>query len=355
MINCPNFDKIAARFDEYWHRENHDRPLMVVRAPAEKCRPMPEFNGTKRERWLDTEYMLKRTRIGLENTLQFGEAFPTAFPNLGPDIFGAFLGCDIEFEETTSYATGFVDDLNELDLSSFNYNSFWWKKIVEMTEAMLDESKGDYLVGVTDIHPGMDALVSLRGPENLCFDLYEEPELVEKLAIQLFGRFKDAYTGLHSIISRKQKGETNWLNIYHPEGWYVTSCDFMGMISEPMMKRFVLPELKMELDLLGHSVFHLDGVGALRHLDCLLELPNLHGIQWVYGAGEPTAAHWIDVIKRIQAAGKMVHIDITAEDLPVLLENVEPEGILYNTHCESADDAKALIRMAENARPKKIF
>lgn len=355
MIHCENFDRVAARFDEYWHRENHDRPLMVVRAPVENPKPLPEFKGSMAERWTDAEYVVRSTRIGFENTLQFGEAYPAACPNLGPDVFGAYFGCGLEFGETTSWATNPVDDLSELDLSGLDENNVWWKKTVELTEALAADARGDYLVGITDIHPGMDGLVSLRGPEALCFDLYEEPELVEKLTLQLFDRFCEVYDRLSDILRRYQKGTTNWMNIYHPERWYVTSCDFMGMISEPMMKQFVLPELKLELDFLKNSMFHLDGPGALRHLDCLLSLPNLHGVQWVYGAGQPTAAHWVDVIRRIQSAGKMVHIDATAQDLPVLLENVAPEGVLYNISCKNADEAKALMRMAETARPRKLF
>jgi hypothetical protein len=33
-----------------------------------------------------------------------------------------------------------------------------------------------------------------------------------------------------------------------------------------------------------YSLFHLDGPGALKHLDSLLELDALDGIQWVSGA-----------------------------------------------------------------------
>lgn len=355
MIGCDNFDRIESRYIEYWNRENHDRPLLSIRCPAVKQIRLPEFHGTLEERWLDTEYVLKKTRADLENTYFAGEAFPAAFPNLGPDVFGAFFGAGLEFGESTSWATGHADSLHDLDLSRLDENNIWWKKMIEMTEAMASDAKGDYLVGITDIHPGMDGLVSLRGPEELCFDLYEEPELVESLTFQLFDRFTEVYSRLGGIIKKYQKGETNWMNVYHPEGWYVTSCDFMGMISEEMMKQFVLPELKLELKFLKNSIFHLDGVGALRHLDCLLSLPELKGVQWVYGAGQPGAAHWIDVIRRIQSAGKIVHIAASPEDIPALLEALPPEGILYDVGCSNPDEADALLKMAERARLKKLF
>ena len=355
MIHCDRFDRIAAKYDEYWHCENHDRPLLYLTAPAEKPQAMPEFHGTIRERWLDAEYMLRSTRRHLENTFFAGEAYPTSFPNLGPDIFGAYFFGDLEFGNDTSWAVHHAQSLDELDLSRLNEENPWWKKTVEMTRAMAEDARGDYLVGITDLHAGMDGLVSMRRPEALCFDLYEADEQVEALTLQLFQRFRDVYTALSSILREYQQGQTNWMGVYHPEGWYVTSCDFMGMISEDMMKRFVLPELKLELDFLKHSIFHLDGAGALRHLDCLLALPNLHGVQWVPGAGRPGAPHWLDVLRRIQAAGKAIHMEVSPDDLPLMLEALAPEGVLYNVRCASAEDAQALLKLADARRTRRIF
>lgn len=355
MIHCDNFEKIATRFEEYWSRQNHDRPLLCIYAPSRKRKPMPAFTGSLRERWLDTEYVLKSTRIRMENTYFAGEGYPHAFPNLGPDIFGAYFGCDLDFGESTSWAVSNITDLRQLDLSRLDENNIWWAKTIEMTEAMAEDARGDYLVGITDLHTGMDALVSLRGPEELCLDLFEQGELIEKQTMQLFDRFREVFEKLSQIIGKSQKGQTNWMGIYHPDRWYVTSCDFQGMISEAMMRRFVLPELCAELAYLGNSVFHLDGIGALRHLDCLLSLPELDGVQWVPGAGQAPATAWIDVLKRIQDAGKTVHIDVRPQDLPVLLEALRPEGMLYNVHCASADEADAVLATAERARPKRVF
>ena len=356
MINCDSFDKIAARHLEYWNLENHDRPLLDLTAPmpGRDARPLTH-PGTLRDRWLDAEYMLKSARAGMERTFYAGEAFPGAFPNLGPDIFGAYFGCDLDFGEDTSWAVHHADDIGELDASQLDADNFWWKKTVELTEIMAADARGDYVVGVTDIHPGLDALVSLRGPEALCFDLYEEGDAVKRLTFDLFDRFREVLDHLNGIIARRQKGSTNWMGVYHPDRWYVTSCDFMGMISGAMMEEFVKPELEMELRYLGPSIFHLDGPGALRHLDRLLALPTLKGVQWVYGAGQPSASHWIYVLRRIQNAGKMIHVDILPEDLPPLLDALKPEGVMYRARCRDRDEALSLVRLADAHRPKRIF
>ena len=90
--------------------------------------------------------------------------------------------------------------------------------------------------------------------------------------------------------------------------WYTISCDFICMISDSMFRRVILPSLEREIAHMRHSLFHLDGPGALRHLDALLELDNLTGIQWVYGSGAGPAGRWIDVYRRIQDAGKCLQV-----------------------------------------------
>lgn len=44
----------------------------------------------------------------------------------------------------------------------------------------------------------------------------------------------------------------------------------------------------------------------MRHVDALLALPKLDGIQWIPGAGAPPVSEWIPLLEHIQAAGKLV-------------------------------------------------
>lgn len=169
--------------------------------------------------------------------------------------------------------------LKEYDLSDVDEQGFWWEKTMEMTKTFIEDSNGDYLVGVTDIHAGLDALVSLRGPEQVCLDIYDEPNEVKRLCMELFGGFKKYFSQICDIIEMGQKGHVNWLGPWSDKRWYVASCDFIYIISQEMFLEFEFPLLKAELEFLGRSVFHLDGIGSLRYLDQLLKLDKLNGIQ----------------------------------------------------------------------------
>lgn len=356
MLYKNDWEQAQQKYLEYWNKENHDRPLVSVTAPREGyTRKHVKAPENLADRWMNIEYVIRKSRENFAATYFGGEAFPNLWPNLGPDIFGAFLGCELEFGEDTSWAVHFLKDWNDVKEFKFNPENKWWKKIKEMSQAIADDAKGDYIVGITDLHPGMDGLVSLRGPEELCMDLYDNPEPVKKANFELLDIYTKVFDELYSITAKGQKGTTNWMGVWHPGKWYVTSTDFICMISKEMFDEFVLPELLEEIKFLDASIFHLDGPGALKHLDALLEIPKLNGIQWVYGAGQPTASHWIPVLKKIQEAGKVIHVNIVPEELDILLENLKPEGVMYVTSCETEQDAKDLLKKAESAYKRKLY
>ena len=61
------------------------------------------------------------------------------------------------------------------------------------------------------------------------------------------------------------------------------------MISPAMFERFVMPDLVACCDHLDHGFYHLDGKGEIPHLDLLLSIPRLRGIQWIPGDGAAPA------------------------------------------------------------------
>lgn len=344
-----DYDYILERYGQFWNRANEDRPLVYLFGPGNKRTiEKAAHHATLKDAWMDTEYQLKITREAIENTFYLGEAYPMMNPNLGPDFIGAVCGCDLEFGNRTSWAEPCITDYEEFPPITFDKNNIWWKKILEITEAALEDSKGDYIVGITDLHPGADGLVSLRGPQDAAMDIYDEPEQFKRIVWELLPVFKEMATTLHGMISAKQKGCSNWMGVVHPtELWYPPSCDFSCMISPETFDEFILPELKAEIDWLPNAIYHLDGPGALRHLDKLLAIENLKGIQWVYGAGQPSGQHWGEVLQKIQAAGKCIEMYCEPEDLVPLCKIVDPRGVQFKCTVPDQRSGEYLLQEME--------
>ncbi len=355
MIN-QDIEKLCEGWRSFWQRENHNRPIMFVTAPKEGAvRREVAAPASIEERWLNMEYVIENARAGFECTYFGGEAFPRLNPNLGPDIMGAVCGgCDIVYGERTSWAVPKVKDFRDFPPIKFDENNPYWKKIRDMTKAAVDDARGDYMVGITDIHPGADGLVSLRGPEEVCLDLMDCPDEIIRRMDEMTAAMKEVYSRLYAILQTKQTGNTCWLGPWNPDGnWYVPSSDFCCLIDNAHFEKFIAPTLEKEFDFFDKTLFHLDGPGALHHLDRLLQFEKMGGIQWVPGDGAAPCVEWMPVYKKIQAAGKNIIANIRPQDVEIFCSELEPEGLMLGFGAHTEQEAKDCVALAEKITASK--
>ena len=151
-----------------------------------------------------------------------------------------------------------------------------------------------------------------------------------------------AFDRLYAQVATAGFGATSWLPIYYKGPAYVPSSDFWCMVSPQVARELIWPAILREMAPLERSIFHLDGPQALRHLDLLLELPQLNAVQWVYGAGRGPAARWIEVYQRIRQAGKSLQlIAQDPQDALAVLEAIGPAGVLVSVEEPFATVAEA--------------
>ena len=346
-----DFFKLGKRYEAFLHLEN-DGALLDITAPKDgwerlRAPKMPEKTA---DRWLDIEYRLEKNKYARECTAYFKDAFKYEWIDFGPDILGAICGCEIEFGQDTSWAVhkkGGLEDLGEI---SFDSGNKWLRRLDEHTKILAAESGGEYVVGITDLHPGMDALVSLRGPENLCIDIIETPETVIKYCRMVNAVFKKVFDMQYRAATARVPFTTSWMGVLVKERHYPLSCDFSCLISGQDFERFVVPELVDEAAFIENAIYHLDGPQALRHLDRLLEIDGIKGVQWVPGAGQKPMREWINVLRTIQKAGKVLDLHVTADDVMPLLNELNPKGLLLHLRARSESEAGDIIREAAKYR-----
>jgi hypothetical protein len=352
----PDFDRAVERLEAWWHCEVLDRACvqMHVARPGEH-RPYPaKKHATLRERWMDVEYHVESCLRSYERTYYVGEAFPTYFANLGPDICATLLGGELEFMPGTSWAEPFVDDWNDVDFTP-QFERVYWDTIRKMTDLALEVGEGKFITGLTDLHMNGDLLSAVRGREQLCLDLHDRPDELREVIRKAGAMYPVVFDDLWNRIKAKGLGCTTWLSVYHHDRYYATSMDFAGLISPEMFQDFFLPIIVDEIEFLERSLFHLDGPTALPHLDTLLSIPKLNGIQWVFGAGNGPCTRWIEVYRRIQNAGKCAQVIVeNVEEIFTILDELPPNGLLFTGGGwgMTPDEAEALLKRIEKAGAK---
>jgi len=195
----------------------------------------------------------------------------------------------------------------------YDPDNVWVRRIKDIYRAGLEKWNGLVVMGMPDLGGVMDVAATFRGSENLLMDLYDEPEEVLRLNREIEEAWHAAYQDFSAVLA-PQGCHSDWSGLLSREPSYILQCDFCYMIGNPMFRQFVLPTLRGDVEKLTNTIYHLDGVGELNHLNDVLALEKLNAVQWVFGDGKPGGLHWLDVYKKIQAAGKRMWIVGSPED-----------------------------------------
>jgi hypothetical protein len=341
----PDAAKAYERIEAWWDCAVLDRPAVQVRSPKPGGKPVPEkTHATIRDRWMDAEYVVECADAWMSGRYYAGDVIPAFIPDVGPEYMATGLGAELRFSEDSSWSVPILHDWGGIPKLEMDPDTEYIRKMIELTRRGLDVGRGKFLVGVTDLHPGADLAASLRDPQQLCLDLIEAPEQVHKLMDQIRPCFYQHFELLYDVLHEAgQKLCTSWMPTPFEGRFYPTCADFACMVSADMFQEFFLPEIVEEIDYLDRSIYHLDGPGALQDLDLLLDIPKLRAVQFVYGAGNEPASRWMDVYKRIQAAGKAMHIDVEPNDIEPFMEALRPEGVMLSTWADTPEEADAIV------------
>lgn len=337
-----DWQALKERHLAWWRGEGY---LFQIVAPKRAPQYPPAKN--LEEYWTDPEFVVGRWEEYFASTYFLGDAFPYIFVNLGPTIASAYLGCPLIFQNDTTWQEPIIDDIEQLLNLNFDPNNKWWRRTLEIISLACQRSQGEYIVSFTDLGGISDILAHLYGTLNLCIGMLEHPDIIKRAIEWVAGFWLKLYEEQYEILRNYQDGTCGWLAIWAPGKSYPLQEDFSCMISPQMFRDFLLPQLKRQTEFLDHSIYHLDGPGAIQHLDALLELPRLQAIQWVPGAGAPPMREWLPLLKRIQEAGRNLVLDVTPEDIQPLITNLDIKGLCLRTWCGSKEEAEELLRSVE--------
>jgi hypothetical protein len=308
-----------------WWDGELGRPLIQMRlGGADAPRPEPTLASKNFIPFYDdsvsAEAIVDRWDYDLSTTRYLGDAFPHIWPDFGPGVAAAFSGASLECGNRTVWfhpekEAGIVD----LELAC-NQNAKWFKRIADIMETAANFWQGRVQVGMTDLGGNLDIVSTFRPSEALLFDLYDHPEEVKACTWDAHRLWWDSFDALNRVIQPSNPGYTSWTPVFSETPYYILQCDFCYMIGPDMFDEFVKPELVKTCERLSHSIYHLDGPGELTHLDSLLEIEDLDGVQWIPGDGAKPISEWPEVYRKISDAGKKIQLFGTLSDLAAIAE-----------------------------------
>ena len=333
-----------------WWAGELDKPIVVIKTMDPSRNRAPEESSREFLLEKPVNEVIDYFQARLEATHFYGDALPTWLPNFGPGIVAGFLGGKVEpraEQHTVWFEADEPAPIEDLHFV-FDADNVWWQRVLNLTRAAVERWGNQVYVGHTDLGGVLDIVASFRTTTQLLYDLYDAPEEVNRISGAIRSLWMRYYDELYTIMEKTQRGTTNWAAVWSSERTYMHQCDFSYMISPKMFERFVLPDLAACFERINHNFYHLDGKGQIPHLDMLLSMESLAGIQWIPGAGQPEADQWLSLLKRIQDAGKLCQVFVNAKGAQTIVQELGGRGFALFIMSEtpmSRDEAEDLLKV----------
>lgn len=326
-----DWERIERDWSAWWAGEL-ERPLVVIEGwDSSTGLTPPEVRQFATKFSLETpaDEVIDYYQAQLEAKLYYADAWPKWWANFGPGIAAGFLGAQLFSQPDTIWFEPTRRVKIENLQVSYDPQNIWWRRVQELTQTAVNRWGDQVCIGLTDIGGNLDILASLHTTQQLAYELYDAPDEVLRLVDTITDLWLRYYDDLYTIIKPTGRGTTPWAPIWSPERCYMLQSDFSFLISPPMFERFVMPDLTACCESLDHAFYHLDGPGEIRHLDMLLSLERLRGIQWIPGAGQPPPEEWLPLLKCIRDSGKLCQLYVTPEGAYKIVRELGGRGFAF--------------------------
>jgi hypothetical protein len=261
----------------------------------------------------------------------YADGFPWLWTNFGPGIMSGFTGSAVNSvcdpDETVWFSPKESVAIQNVNLT-YDAHNVWWRRVQDVTQAVVNRFGNMIPVPITDLGGNLDILASFREAQGLLYDLLDAPEEVDRLVKQITQLWIRYYEELYQANRVMARGSSTWTPLWSPGKTYMLQSDFCYMISPVMFERFVLPDLNDLCNYLDDGFYHLDGKGEIPHLDMLLSIDRLRGIQWIPGDGQPEPQDWLWLLKRIRDGGKLCQVFVSPQGALKIVRELGGKGFL---------------------------
>ncbi len=355
MMNTwkPNMEATKRRYVDWWNHQgvvlNMWEHFQEGVAAHDDIAPPPPPRDLH-QKWFDPEWRARYLDWYVAHSSLKADILPVANTHLGPGSLAAILGGVFEGGEDTIWIHPHpcFDPAIPFDPEHPNY--LLHKQLLRRCKQY---SQGHYYVGMPDLMEGLDVLAALKGTDQVLIDTVMRPEEVERQMQRINDIYFIVFDELYDIIREGDEMAFCYFSSWAPGKMTKLQSDISTMISEEDYRRFVQPFIREQCQRIDYTLYHLDGVGAIRHLPALLEIRELNAIQWTPGVGEPQGGNkkWYDLYRQILDGGKSIMASwVTLSELPDLLNHIGTEGVHIEMDFHNEQEVEKAMEIVEKAR-----
>ena len=294
------------------HFQEGVQPHADIPAPT----PYKDLNP----RWFDPQWRAEYLDWYVAHSSLMADMLPVANTQLGPGSLAAILGGVFEGGEDTIWIHPNPNYTDDIVFNPQHPNYLLHKELLKACKA---KAQGHYYVGMPDLMEGLDVLAAIKGTDKVLLDTVMQPEVLEHQMQQINDIYFKVFDELYDIIR---------------EGDEMAFC--------------------YQCQKIDYTLYHLDGVGAMHHLDALLEIKELNAIQWTPGVGEPQGGSpkWYNLYKKILAGGKSIMACwVTLDELRPLLDNIGGDGVHLEMDFHNEREVEQAMKIVDDFQTARLL
>jgi len=257
-----------------------------------------------------------------------GDLFWAAKPPRAIPWMEAILGCEVNVSSSSKTMTARppaqLPDLAAIDLDT----NPWLNLMNDFTITLAGYFGQRCPVGQTLMRGPSDMLAALLG-QDFYTGLIDHADKMKILAQQCTEIWIRVLQSQYQYIPRYQGGYVSGTSgLWAPGKLAVYQEDAGGTISAAMYRKFFFECDAAIATAFDYSLIHLHSA-SLHILGAVLEIPKLNAVNVVVDPSGPTLEALIPDLRRIQKAGKALHLhgDLSEQEIELVKENLSPDGL----------------------------
>jgi len=351
LVEFRDLEEKIKRYKAFWNRETVERPLIGFSLggwfPLKSYRALEKLRGVTplkpdmicpEDFFSDYDRLISQFGLVKDDIIRAIAPLPP-FPWLE-----AMLGVPMQVGDESIWVREGGFDYANMDRLDFSPQNPWRRKYLEFVAVLYERYRGKAPVGQPILRGVSDLVASLRGSQQMIFDLYDYPDLFQKLAANCTRFIIELVEEQHQITGFFAGGTMiEHFSLWAPGKIIRMQEDASALFSPNLYNKLLLNEDRKQAMAFPYSLIHLHA-SSLHLLSHIVEIPELKCIQINKDVGGTEIESEIPYFKLVQDRGKtlLVRGKLTLDDLEILRRNLSPRGLYLQIVIEAPEEAESL-------------
>jgi hypothetical protein len=252
----------------------------------------------------------------------------------------AMCGCPVRCASGSLAPEHCVANVSLLEAWPIPAAPVWQQEMATQTSCLVRNSPEDCLVSPTILRGPADVLAAMLGLTEFYLALHDAPSVLAATAARINALQLATLLDHFSRVPARRAGYGHIYGYWSPSPSTVIQDDVLGMCA-PKVFREHYQELSASLvrDFPGSVFYHLHSTG-IRHINDVLAIPGLAGVELTLEGTGPTLSELLPLILRILEQTRLIlFVDHGFEELPEALKVLPHDGLYVIVSDQDVTDA----------------